>query len=201
MNSIGVIQSGRRSAARSAGINALLVVAGSVAVALSAQVALPLPFTAVPVTAQSLAVLLVGALLGWKCGSAALLVYLGEGAVGLPVFAGGSFGVAHLLGPTGGYLLGFVPAAAVAGWIAPQRGVQRSGQAVAAMLAGTVVIFTCGVAWLSMITGVKAALLGGLVPFLPGALLKLALGSALLPAGWRVLNAMNTMRWRGPGGV
>jgi len=194
MNSAKVVHLRRREIAPTVLFNAAMVVAGSLAVALSAQLAIRLPGSPVPITAQSLAVLLIGALLGWKRGAAALGLYLAEGACGLPVFAGGAAGMVYLAGPTGGYLMGFVPAAALTGWIVQQDGAQRLSNAVFAMIAGTAAVFICGVLWLSAMTGLKGALLAGLVPFVPGALIKIALGAALLPAGWRLLAALQAMR-------
>ncbi len=167
--------------------DAALILGGSLLVALAARVALRLPFSPVPVTGQTLAVLLVGALLGSKRGALALTAYLYEGLVGLPVFAGGMSGPAHAFGPTGGYLVGFVAAAFVTGWFA-ERGWDRSvGGTLVAMLAGTLALYACGVAWLALFTGPEAALSLGLVPFVPGDLCKIALAAAFLPAGWRFL--------------
>ncbi len=165
------------------------IIAGSVVVALGAQVALPLPFTPIPVTLQTLAVLLVGVGLGWKRGSAAILLYLAEGAAGLPVFAGGAGGLVYMQGATAGYLLGFVPAAALAGWLA-QRGWCRtlSGSA-AVMTLGTTVILGCGVLWLGYmrLLGLEAAIALGLIPFIPGAIAKIAAGAAGAPLATRLL--------------
>ncbi len=160
------------------------VVAGSLLVAASARIAMPLPFTPVPVSMQSFAVLLVGALLGPRRGAASLALYLGQGAVGLPVFVGGG-GLHMLLGPTGGYLFAFVPAAGLVGLLA-RRGWDRGflGTAVA-MSFGSGLILVAGTAWLAVMLGsVEVALVQGLLPFLPGAVFKIALAAAVLPAGW-----------------
>jgi biotin transport system substrate-specific component len=165
----------------------LLVAGGSLVVALSAQLAVRLPFTPVPVTGQTLGVLLVGAALGARRGAAALVLYLMEGAAGLPFFAGGMTGAAHLLGPTGGYLLAFPLAALVTGRAA-ERGWDRSGlTTAAAMTLGVAVIFAGGIAWLSFFIGWERVWLAGLLPFLPGAILKIAVASAVLPAAWRLI--------------
>jgi biotin transport system substrate-specific component len=111
----------------------LLVVGGSLVVALSAQLVVRLPFTPVPITGQTLGVLLVGAALGARRGAAALALYLMEGAAGLPFFAGGMAGAAYLLGPTGGYLLAFPLAAFITGWAA-ERGWDRNGLTTAAAM-------------------------------------------------------------------
>ena len=164
-----------------------LILGGSLFVALSAQVAIPLPFSPVPVTAQTLAVLLTGALLGARRGGLCLLAYLIEGAAGLPVFAGGAGGIAHLLGPTGGYLWGFIAAAYVVGLLAERRWDRRMRTTLLAMLFGNAAIYALGLPWLASFVGIDRALLLGLYPFVPGDLLKLALAAVLLPSAWRVL--------------
>lgn len=166
----------------------LVVVAGSLLVALSAQLSLPLPFSPVPVTGQTFAVLLLGAVLGARRSAAALVLYLAEGAAGLPVFAPtGLPGAARLVGPTAGYLLAFPLAALLVGWLverSSRRGVLRW---LVAGLAGEAVILTAGVAWLAAVVGWRDAVAAGLVPFLPGEAFKVALVAACLPASWWAL--------------
>jgi biotin transport system substrate-specific component len=171
-------------------VDILLIASGSLAVALSALIQIRLPFTPVPVTAQTLAVLLIGVLLGSRRGALALLGYLGEGLAGLPVFSGGSFGLAHLLGPTGGYLIGFVAAAFVVGWLAERGWDRRAISAFGAMAIGNLVIYAFGVSWLAWTVGAHQALALGLAPFVAGDVLKIALGTALLPLGWRGLSIL-----------
>jgi len=166
--------------------DAALVIGGSLVVALSAQVAIRLPFSPVPVTGQTLAVLLVGALLGRRRGAMSLLAYLAEGLVGLPVFAGGASGPAYAAGPTGGYLIGFVAAAYVAGWLAERGWDRRAWSAMLAMLAGNAVIYIFGLSWLAVYVGPRALALG-MLPYLAGDALKLALATALLPISWKVV--------------
>ena len=164
-----------------------VVLAGSVLVALTAQVALPLPFTPVPITGQTFGVLLVGALLGSRRGAAALLAYLAEGAAGLPVFAGATGGAWKFAGPTGGYLVGFVLAAWITGRLAEagwDRGYLRTATAMAL---GTLAIFACGWAWLTVLVGPVVAFGAGVAPFAIGGLVKIALAAALLPSGWKLL--------------
>ena len=158
-----------------------LIVGGSLVVALSAQIAVPLAFSPVPITGQTLAVLLVGALMGRVRGGVVMLLYLAEGVAGLPVFAGGGAGAVHLLGPTGGYLVGFVAAATVTGYLAERGWDRRFGTTLAAMLLGTVAIFAVGLAWLGLFTGTENLLAMGLYPFVPGALIKIALAAVVLP--------------------
>jgi biotin transport system substrate-specific component len=166
-----------------------LVTAGSLLVALLAQVRIPLPFTPVPLTGQTLAVLLVGAALGSRGGAASLALYLVAGALGLPVFTGWGSGLAHLAGPTGGYLLGFVVAAFVVGWLCERRLDRRWRTALLPFLAGELVIYACGLPWLAAYVGAENALAAGLWPFLPGDALKLLLAALALPAAWRAVES------------
>jgi biotin transport system substrate-specific component len=167
---------------------ALLVCSGAFFVAALAQVRVPLPFTPVPITGQTFAVLLVGAALGSKRGAASLLAYLGMGALGLPFFAGGAAGVKHLLGPTAGYLLGFVVAAWLVGWLA-ERGLERRlPQALLVFLAGEVAIYLLGVGWLTFVLGsLQKALLAGFFPFLIGDAIKCVAAALALPAAWQLV--------------
>jgi biotin transport system substrate-specific component len=167
---------------------ALLVLAGSALIALSAWVALPLPFSPVPVTAQTFAVLLVGSALGARRGAAVVLAYLAEGACGLPVFAGGSSGVHVLVGPTGGYLAGFVLGAWLCGALAERGFDRRPVTTVVSMALGNVAILVPGLLGLAQFVGTQRVLALGLFPFLPGDVLKIALAAALLPLGWKLLD-------------
>lgn len=167
--------------------DAILVVVGSAFIALLAQVAIPLPFSPVPITGQTFAVLLVGALLGGTRGGLAVLLYLIEGTVGLAVFAGGGAGLARLAGPTGGYLVGFVAAAFVVGFLAKRGWDRRVWSTALAMLAGNVLIYAVGLPWLVHFVGGEKAFLLGLYPFVIGDLLKLTLAALALPAGWKLL--------------
>ncbi len=160
--------------------DALLILGSAALIALSAQFAVRLPFSPVPITAQTLMVMLTGILLGRK------LTYLAEGVMGLPVFAGGMSGLPYLFGPTGGYLLGFVAAAYVTGSLAERGWDRRPLTTVLAMLAGHVALYLPGLFWLSRFVGARVLALG-FWPFVPGDLLKMALAMALLPLGWRWL--------------
>jgi len=163
----------------------VLVLAGSGLIALAAQLRIPLPFSPVPVTGQTFAVLLVAAALG-RLGLASVIAYLVEGAVGLPVFTGGATGVATIVGPTGGYLIGFALAAAIVG-SASERGWDRHlVTALAAMLLGEVAIYACGLAWLARFPLPVSLLDAGLIPFIPGDLFKMVLAALALPAAWRL---------------
>ena len=168
--------------------DALLIVAGSLVVAGMAQVQIPLPFTPVPLTGQTFAVLLVGAALGARRGAASLLLYLAEGAAGLPFFAGGAGGFARLAGPTGGYLIGFVLAALVVGWLADRGRDRRFGTALPIFLLGELVIYLCGVTWLGAYVGMQKALTAGLLPFVIGDAIKLITAALALPAAWALVD-------------
>jgi biotin transport system substrate-specific component len=169
--------------------NVLLVLAGTGFVALAAQVSFELPFTPVPITGQTFAVVLVGASLGALLGVASLGLYLFVGALGAPIYADGTHGWDVLTGPTGGYIVGFVLAAIITGYLAQQRWDRRFSSAVAAMLTGNVLIYAVGLPWLAekLDTGFEETLEAGLYPFVVGDLIKLYLAGALLPAAWRLV--------------
>jgi biotin transport system substrate-specific component len=141
----------------------------------------------VPITGQTLAVLLLGALLGIKRGSIAVVGYLGLGASGLPVFAGGASGVARLVGPTSGYLLGFVAAAVVVGWLSERGWDRHIGTTALAMVAGNLVIYLFGGAWLAQFVGWQRVLGLGVLPFLVGDVVKIGLAALALPLGWSLI--------------
>jgi biotin transport system substrate-specific component len=161
---------------------------GSIAVAVAARIEIPLPWTPVPITGQTLGVLLVGAALGWRRGAAALGLYLAEGAAGLPVFAGGGAGVAHLLGPTGGYLWSFPFAAGLVGWLA-ERGWDRSiPKMIAATLLGGAILYIPGLLWLqTFVGGMAKAVEYGLTPFWLWDITKALVVAFAVPATWRLI--------------
>jgi biotin transport system substrate-specific component len=162
-----------------------LVAGASVVTALCAQVALPLPWSPVPITGQTFAVLLTGAVLGARRAFLAQLLYLAEGAAGLPVFAGGLGGAFVLAGPTAGYLAAFPFAAWVTGALAERGWDRRFATMLAAMLFGSAVIFALGLAWLARFVPHETLLAQGLLPFIPGDLIKSALAALAFPAVWR----------------
>jgi len=156
--------------------------------ALMAQIEIPLWFTPVPITGQTLAVLLAGAALGSRVGAASQGLYVGLGALGLPFYSGGEGGWEVATGATGGYLVGFVIAAALVGYLA-ERGQDRNVvTALSAFLAGSAVIYFFGVGWLAayLDVGVTEALGMGMTPFVIGDLVKVALAAVALPAAWRL---------------
>ncbi len=163
--------------------NVFLAIAGSIALWISAKI--QVPFYPVPMTMQTFAVLVVGMAFGWRLGAATVILYLAEGAMGLPVFAGTpekGIGLAYMVGPTGGYLLGFVVAAAIVGWLAQKNWDRNVLTTLVAMIFGTSIIFLFGVAWLGAVIGWEKPILQfGLYPFIPGAVFKIVLAAAMLP--------------------
>jgi biotin transport system substrate-specific component len=166
----------------------ILIALGTALLTLSAKINLPLPY--VPMTLQTLVVLVIGAAYGAGLGAATVIAYLAEGALGWPVFAGPVGGLAPLVGPTAGYLIGFVAAAFVTGWLS-ERGWDRSVPLLfAAMAVGHVIILGCGFGWLAfgIKLGIEKAWLVGIAPFLAATAIKNAIGAALVPAIRRALD-------------
>ena len=167
----------------------LLAVAGSLLLTLSAKI--NVPFYPVPMTMQTFSVLVIGAAFGWRLGTATVLLYLAQGALGLPVFAGTpekGIGLVYMMGPTGGYLVGFVVAAALVGWLA-ERGWGRSFLwLAAAVFIGHAVIFAYGMAWLANGIGLAKAWAVGVEPFYLATVFKTLLAAACIKAGWSAAN-------------
>lgn len=158
----------------------ILVTLGTALLTLSAKINVPLPY--VPMTMQSLVVVMIGACYGRVLGTATLLAYLAEGATGLPVFAGPVGGLAYMMGPTGGFLIGFVLAAFAAGWLCERAWDVSVTRLFAVMIAGQAIIFAPGFLWLAygLHLGAEKAWLVGVLPFIAGSVVKSALGTALL---------------------
>ncbi len=165
----------------------ILVILGSLFVAAVAQITIYLPFSPVPITGQTFAVLLLGMLLGAKRGSAALLLYVAEGAAGLPVFAGARAGIPVLLGPTGGYIFGFIAAAWLLGKLAEGGWGKSLLSTLGAFALGSGLIYLFGVSWLASIIGLREAIAAGLTPFILGDAFKALLAAVLLPSAWKWL--------------
>ncbi|HSH01494.1 MAG TPA: biotin transporter BioY [Anaerolineae bacterium] len=165
---------------------AILILGGSWFLALLAQ--LSFNIGPVPITGQTFGVLLIGALYGWRRGGATMLAYITQGALGLPIFANAAAGPAALLGPTGGYIVGFIFAAALVGFLSQIGWDRRFSTTFLAMLLGNLVIYLFGVSWLANAIGFSTALDAGLIPFIPGDILKALLAAALLPSIWHYLN-------------
>ena len=161
----------------------ILIIGSSIFIALSAQIALNVPFSPVPITGQTFAVLLTGTLLGSRKGSLAVVAYLLEGISGLPVFAQAQFGIIHLVGPTGGYLLGFIPAAFLCGLLVEVGWGKTIFGALGIMAIGTIVIFICGLSWLKLFIGNNNVLNLGLYPYLFGAVIKISLAAIVYRVG------------------
>jgi biotin transport system substrate-specific component len=163
----------------------LLVIGATAFVAACAHVSLPLPFTPVPLTLQNFAVLIVGMALGPVAGFSAMVLYLAEGALGLPVFtpSGGPAGMAHLLGPNGGFLFSYPLAAAIAGWMVRtlQPLTSRFRSALVAATAATLPIFLLGAGWLSLYAhlGTSATLSFAVTPFVPGEIVKITAAAGI----------------------
>ena len=164
-----------------------LVAAGSLLIAAAAQLKLFLPFTPVPVTGQTFAVLLIAALYGARRGAATAMTYIAMGLMGLPVFSAAPPGPAALVSPTAGYLAGFVAAAWVTGSLSEKGWDRKPWTAALAMGIGSGVIFACGLLWLGRFTGWANVLQTGLFPFIPGDLLKIGLATLVLPTGWKLV--------------
>jgi len=163
---------------------AVLVLGGAALLALSAR--LKIPLGAVPFTMQTFVVLVLGMVYGPRLAAATLAAYLGEGALGLPVFAGGG-GLAYLTGPTAGFLLAFLPAAALLGALAERGWGRTFVTTIAAMLLGTAVIFAGGLAWLGHLVGMEKALAVGFIPFIASESAKIILAALVMPACWRMI--------------
>lgn len=184
-NLIDVIRPTKPQTATALNVSSVLI--GSLLLALSAQIAMPLPFTPVPVSMQSLAVLLLGGMLGYKRASLAVMLYLLEGAIGLPVFANGGYGIAKLIGPTAGYCWGFVFAAFVVGYISEKNSQKSVATTFFAMTLGTVIILFCGAIWLSLSIGLEHSLNLAVYPFLLGDLAKIFFATAIIPGSWKMI--------------
>jgi biotin transporter BioY len=165
-------------------VDILLVIAGSLVVAALARITIPIG--PVPISGQTLGVLLVAATLGARRGFWAMIAYIAQGTAGLPVFAGGRGGPAVLAGPTGGYLVGFALAALVVGSLCERGMDRRPATTLVAMAAGTLVIYASGVLWLARFTGWSAVMQLGVYPFVFGDVVKALLAALAMPLAWRL---------------
>jgi len=153
----------------------MTVYAALMAALIAAGAFMSIPIGPVPIVLQNFFVLLTGLLLGPRWGTGAVGVYLLAGVCGLPIFAGGLGGLGRIFGPTGGYLVGYLPATAAVGIISRSFGKRTAGD-LAALIAGSLIVYACGVPWLKFVTGMAwgKALAAGMLPFLPGDALKVA---------------------------
>ena len=182
-----------RLVTRSLVMDAVLVVAGTALVAGAAQIAVPL--WPVPITGQTLAVLLVAMALGPIRGGLSMALYLVLGGVGLPIFSDHSSGWSVVGGPTGGFIIGFIASAILTGWLAQQSWDRKLLRAFLAFLAGSAVTFAFGLPWLGVFLGnhgypndVNSVLQAGFYPFIIGGIIKAALGAAIITAAWALVN-------------
>lgn len=168
---------------RSAALRFLAIaIVGSALLALSAKI--QVPFWPVPMTMQTYVVLALAAACGWKLGAFTVALYLAEGAAGLPVFANVSTGISYMMGPTGGYLAGFLASALVVGYLAETVATRSVPKMLAVMALGHVIIFCFGFAWLATLIGPDKAFAAGVAPFYAATALKTLLAAATLPALW-----------------
>lgn len=182
----------RRLSGHTAAFELLRVAAGAGLVALLSQLRIVLPWTPVPITGQTFGVLLIPAALGALRGTLAVFIYLVAGIAGLPVFSGSGVGWQHLLGPTGGYLVGFLAAAMLVGKASELGLLRRWSSRLLLLLLGNIIIYLFGSAWLARSVGLVRALALGVLPFLAGDAAKLLLAAALLrplATGGRPANA------------
>ncbi len=179
----------QRVLTRSRAVSVLLVVGAAALTALAAQWVIPLPFTPVPITGQTFAVLLTGAALGMKLGAAGQALYVGAGALGIGVFAGGRGGWDVVTGATAGYLIGFVVAAGLVGYMAERRQDRTFSTMFTAFVLGSAVIYLFGVVGLMIVAdmGLNEAIVAGVVPFVIGDIIKAAAAGVLLPGAWRLV--------------
>ena len=170
---------------RTLALDIVLVVAGAALVTILAQLVIPLQ--PVPITGQTLAVLLVGSTLGAVRGSLAMVLYALLGLVGLPVFSDGTHGASIVFGATGGYIVGFILSAAMVGWLAERQWDRKVLKALATFAAGSLAVFAIGLPWLSITLHLNLAqtLAAGFYPFIIGGIIKAVIAAGLLPLGWR----------------
>lgn len=173
-------------------INTAIILGASWIIAISAQITINLPFSPVPITGQTLAVLMAGLILGKTLGTASIAAYLAQGAAGLPFFAGGKSGLATLFGPTGGYLFGFLAAVYIVGMLSELRLKRSLFQASSAIVIGNIIIYVFGLVWLARFVGESQALQLGLYPFLIGDLLKILLGIVLVGGSSALFSRSNS---------
>ena len=172
--------------------DAVLIAGGAGLIAAAAQLSIALPFTPVPITGQTFAVLLVGASLGFARGTSSALLYVLLGIAGMPVYAHGASGWAVITGASGGYLLSYPFASALTGFLAERRWDRTFSSAVGAMLTGNVLIYLVGLPWLAVVlnTSLEKTLELGLYPFVPGDMFKLYLAAAALPGAWKLVGRL-----------
>lgn len=163
-------------------VDILVVSVASLLIGVTGHLAIPLPFTPVPFAFQAQVILFLSVCLGSQRAMAAVALFLLQGAIGLPVFSPGAIGMVKLIGPTGGYLFGYLAAAFVTGWLSERVKEKTTLSLFSSMVAGNLVIFLFGVSWLSQFLGWKEAFMYGLLPFIVGDFLKVVLATKILKA-------------------
>lgn len=172
-----------------------LVLGGSLLIAGCAQISIMTTLSPVPITGQTFAVLLVGALLGMKRGVLSTITYMCEGAIGIPVFAGGGSGIATIIGPSGGYILGFIVASAFVGFLAQSGWDKKLTTAFLAIFIGNWLIYIPGLIWLSRYVGLRNVIQMGLLPFIIGDIIKILLVASILPTAWKTIRLFNKQNY------
>jgi len=166
-----------------------LVTLGVLLLVLSGRIVIPIPFTPVPVTGQTLAIFLIASSMGRIRGILSVLFYVMAGIAGLPVFAGGTLGIARIFGPTGGYIIGFLLGVYVIGYLSEKGWDRQFLKALLTFLIGNILIYIPGIIQLSIFTGWNRAFLMGVYPFIPGDIVKIMIAGTSLPLLWRLKRA------------
>jgi biotin transport system substrate-specific component len=175
-------------------INTALVLGGTVFMALMAQIAIPVPGSPVPITGQTLGVLLIGTAYGASLGLATIAIYVALGLIGAPILAQGAHGFARLSGPTGGYLIGMLMAAYVVGFLAERRWDVRLQTSFGQMILGEILVFAPGLIWLKIYTGATWTwtVAAGFTPFIVGEIIKIGLAGFALPSVWAIVRKVRS---------
>ena len=171
--------------------DALIILSGVVGMMLLSKLSFYLPFTPVPITAQSFGILLIGASFGMKRAFLSSLTYVGAGIFGLPVFSGGKFGLIAITGPTGGYIIGFIVAATIMGLFGDNQKDRKFISSILSFLVGHLIIFSFGLLWLLNFVPIEKVFISGLYPFIPGMVIKTLLAGIISPLIWNMLNKRN----------
>ena len=190
MNYVNILQSEKTISSKAT--NIIVVLLASWLIGVSAQLSIALPFSPIPITAQTIIILLMGVLLGKERGTAAVGLYILQGVAGLPVFAGGKSGLLTLVGPTGGYLVGFLGAVYVVGILSELRHDNSIRYTVFSLIIGNVIIYAFGLIWLVRFVGETQALSLGFFPFLVGDIVKIFIGVLVLTGSQKILSLVNT---------
>ena len=190
MNYVNILQSEKSISSKAT--NIIVILLASWLIGVSAQFSIILPFSPIPITAQTIIILLMGVLLGKERGTAAVGLYILQGVAGLPVFAGGKSGLLTLVGPTGGYLVGFLGAVYVVGILSELRHDNSIRYTVFSLIIGNVIIYAFGLIWLVRFVGETQALSLGFFPFLVGDIVKIFIGVLVLTGSQKILSLVNT---------